>query len=242
MNDEIRKEKTRKIVGTFVLVSFIVPIVFLIYRIVVSSNELPTEIYTRTRSDYVLMLVQCILGVFALMLPTFVSRKYKVQIPTNMYMLYVIFLYGAIFLGEVRNFYYNVPHWDTILHTFSGAMIGALGFSFVSLMNKEENIPLNLTPFFVAFFAFCFAVTLGVIWEIYEFTFDGILGLNMQKFALEDGTGLIGRAALSDTMKDLVVDAIGAFVMSVIGYISLKYKKGWVEKLLLKKESNKVNS
>ncbi len=236
MNDEIRKEKTRKIVGTFVLVSFIVPIVFLIYRIVVSSNELPTEIYTRTRSDYVLMLVQCILGVFALMLPTFVSRKYKVQIPTNMYMLYVIFLYGAIFLGEVRNFYYNVPHWDTILHTFSGAMIGALGFSFVSLMNKEENIPLNLTPFFVAFFAFCFAVTLGVIWEIYEFTFDGILGLNMQKFALEDGTGLIGRAALSDTMKDLVVDAIGAFVMSVIGYISLKYKKGWVEKLLIKKE------
>lgn len=236
MNDEIRKEKTRKIVGTFVLVSFIVPIVFLIYRIAVSSNELPTEIYTRTRSDYVLMLVQCILGVFALMLPTFVSRKYKVQIPTNMYMLYVIFLYGAIFLGEVRNFYYNVPHWDTILHTFSGAMIGALGFSFVSLMNKEENIPLNLTPFFVAFFAFCFAVTLGVIWEIYEFTFDGILGLNMQKFALEDGTGLIGRAALSDTMKDLVVDAIGAFVMSVIGYISLKYKKGWVEKLLIKKE------
>lgn len=236
MNDEIRKEKTRKIVGTFVLVSFIVPIVFLIYRIVVSSNELPTEIYTRTRSDYVLMLVQCILGVFALMLPTFVSRKYKVQIPTNMYMLYVVFLYGAIFLGEVRNFYYNVPHWDTILHTFSGAMIGALGFSFVSLMNKEENIPLNLTPFFVAFFAFCFAVTLGVIWEIYEFTFDGILGLNMQKFALEDGTGLIGRAALSDTMKDLIVDAIGAFVMSVIGYISLKYKKGWVEKLLIKKE------
>lgn len=236
MNDEIRKEKTRKIVGTFVLVSFIVPIVFLIYRIVVSSNELPTEIYTRTRSDYVLMLVQCILGVFALMLPTFVSRKYKVQIPTNMYMLYVIFLYGAIFLGEVRNFYYNVPHWDTILHTFSGAMIGALGFSFVSLMNKEENIPLNLTPFFVAFFAFCFAVTLGVIWEIYEFTFDGILGLNMQKFALEDGTELIGRAALSDTMKDLIVDAIGAFVMSVIGYISLKYKKGWVEKLLIKKE------
>lgn len=236
MNDEMKKEKTKKIVGTFVLVSFIIPIGFLIYRIIVSSDELPTELYTRTRSDYVLMLVQCILGVFALVLPTFVSKKYKVQIPTNMYILYVIFLYGAIFLGEVRNFYYNVPHWDTILHTFSGAMIGALGFSFVSLMNKEENIPLNLTPFFVAFFAFCFAVTLGVIWEIYEFTFDGVLGLNMQKFALEDGTGLIGRAALADTMKDLIVDAIGAFVMSVVGYISLKYKKGWVEKLLIKKE------
>ncbi len=233
---EIKREKHAKFIGNFVLISFIIPIGFLIYRIIVSSNQPSADIYTRTRSDYVLMLVQCMLGVVALMVPSFVSKKYKVKIPTIMYILYVIFLYGAIFLGEVRNFYYTVPHWDTILHTFSGAMIGALGFSFVSLINKEENIHLNLTPFFVAFFAFCFAITLGVAWEIYEFTFDGILGLNMQKFALEDGTGLVGRAALTDTMKDLIVDAIGALAMSIIGYISLKYKKGWLEKLLIHKK------
>lgn len=186
-----KKEKIKKYIANFVLASFVIPIGYLIYRIIVSSNELPSEIYTRTRSDYILMLVQCVLGVYALILPTFVSRKYKVQIPANIYLMYVIFLYSAIFLGEIRNFYYSVPHWDTILHTFSGAMIGALGFSFVSLLNNEENLHLQLTPFFIAFFSFCFAIALGVVWEIYEFAFDGILGLNMQKFALEGGVGLV---------------------------------------------------
>ena len=97
-----------------------------------------------------------------------------------------------------------------------------------------KRVPLNLSPLFVAAFAFCFAVMLGVVWEIYEFTADSLLATNMQKFALESGQPLVGREALSDTMKDLIVDMIGAFVMSAIGYISLKYKKGWVEKLLLK--------
>ena len=145
----------------------------------------------------------------------------------------ILFLYCAIYLGEVKNFYYTIPYWDTILHTCSGAMLGALGFSFVSLLNRQQQIPVQLTPVFVSLFAFCFAITLGVFWEIYEFTFDGILGLNMQKFALETGELLVGRSALLDTMKDLIVDSIGAFVMSVIGYISIKYKKGWIEELLL---------
>ena len=78
---------------------------------------------------------------------------------------------------------------------------------------------MNLSPVFVAVFAFCFAVTLGVFWEIYEFTFDGILRLNMQKFMLENGTQLIGRAALLDTMKDLIVDCLGALIMSFVGYL-----------------------
>ena len=112
-------------------------------------------------------------------------------------------------------------------------MLGALGFSFVSLLNRQQQIPVQLTPVFVSLFAFCFAITLGVFWEIYEFTFDALLGLNMQKFALESGELLVGRNALTDTMKDLIVDSIGAFVMSVIGYISLRYKKGWIEDLLL---------
>ena len=133
-----------------------------------------------------------------------------------------------------RLFYYNISNWDNILHTFSGAMIGALGFSIVTLLNKTEKVPMELSPLFVALFSFCFAVTLGVVWEFYEYTFDGLLGLNMQKFALENGTLLIGRAALADTMMDLVVDAVGAFIMSVIGYISLKYNKGWIERLQVK--------
>ena len=185
----------------------------------------------RLKSDYALMLSQCILGIVAMLLPGMLENKFKIAIPSYMLILYTIFLYAAIYLGEVRSFYYNVPNWDNILHTFSGAMIGALGFSIVTLLNKTEKVPIVLSPLFVALFSFCFAVTLGVIWEFYEFTFDGILGLNMQKFALENGTQLIGRAALTDTMVDLFVDAVGAFIMSVIGYISLRYNKGWIEKL-----------
>lgn len=179
-----------------------------------AGNDVP---YGRVKSDYVLMLVQCILGLFAMTLPGLLSHRFQIEIPSGMLVLYAIFLYGAIFLGEVRSFYYTVPHWDTILHTFSGGMLGALGFSFVTLLNKTDKIPLNLSPLFIAIFAFCFAVTLGVFWEIYEFTFDGVLGLNMQKFALESGEQLMGRAALQDTMKDLIVDCLGAFIMALVG-------------------------
>lgn len=188
----------------------------------------------RSKSDYVLMLAQCILGVFAVVLPDILEKKIKLVIPSKMIIMYALFLYAAIYLGEVRNFYYNIPHWDTVLHTFSGGMLGTLGFSVIVLLNKADKVPINLSPLFIALFTFCFAVTLGVIWEIYEFTFDGLLGLNMQKFAIKDGIQLIGHAALRDTMKDLIVDTIGALVISCIGYVSLRYKKGWVEKILLR--------
>lgn len=225
----------QKVLNFFVLFTLIVTVIFLIYAIVKAPVVAdPNEPFERVKNDYVLMLAQCILGVIAMLLPGLLKHKLKIDIPSNMLILYTIFLYCAIYLGEVKSFYYTVPHWDTILHTFSGAMIGALGFSFVTLLNKTEEVPMNLSPLFVCLFSFCFAVTLGVIWEFYEFTFDGLLNLNMQKFALENGEPLVGRAALTDTMKDLIVDAVGALIMSIIGYISLKNKKGWIEKLQVK--------
>jgi len=133
--------------------------------------------------------------------------------------MYFIFLYCAIYLGEVRSFYYLIPYWDTILHAFSGAMLGALGFSLISILNNTKEIDLELSPFFISLFAFCFAVAAGAIWEIYEFSVDSLLTLNMQKYMLEDGTPLIGQEALADTMKDLIVDAISALVISTAGYI-----------------------
>lgn len=230
-----RKINWQKIFSIFVLFSLSASIVFLMISMVLAPvNNIDGEPFVRVKSDYVLMLVQCILGVVAMLMPSFLKKKLRLEIPSSMIFLYTIFLYCAIYLGEVKSFYYQVPHWDTILHTFSGAMLGALGFSFVTLLNKNEKVQMNLSPLFVVAFSFCFAVTLGVFWEIYEFTFDGILGLNMQKFALENGNLLLGRAALTDTMKDLIVDCLGAFIMCIIGYISLKYKKGWIEKLQLK--------
>lgn len=231
----MKKRDWKSIIGKIVLISFIAPMAFIIYKIIVSPTTNTENIEgLRVKTDYILMLTQCILGVIAFFLPNIISKKTKIVIPSNMYIVYILFLYGAVFLGEVRNYYYRVPHWDTILHTCSGAMLGALGFSFVNILNKHEKVHVELSPIFVALFAFGFAITLGVMWEIYEFTFDGLLGLNMQKFALEDGTQLIGRLALADTMEDLIVDLIGAFAMSLIGYISLKYKKGWIDKLLIK--------
>lgn len=225
----------QKVLNYFVLITLLLTIMFLIYAMIVApSVNNPNEPYVRVKNDYVLMLAQCILGVFAMLLPGLLKRRLRIEIPSNMLVLYAIFLYCAIYLGEVKSFYYNVPHWDTILHTFSGAMLGALGFSFITLLNSTEKVPMNLSPIFVVLFSFCFAVMLGVVWEIYEFTFDGVLGLNMQKFAFENGEALVGRAALSDTMKDLIVDCLGALIMSIIGYISLKYKKGWIEKLQIK--------
>lgn len=231
----MKKRDWKSIIGKIVLISFIAPMIFIIYKIIVSPTANTENIEgVRIKTDYILMLSQCVLGVIAFFLPNILSKKLKIVIPSNMYIVYVIFLWGAVFLGEVRNYYYKVPHWDTILHTCSGAMLGALGFSFVNILNKHEKVHVELSPIFVALFAFMFAITLGVIWEIYEYTFDGLLGLNMQKFALENGTMLMGRAAVSDTMEDLMVDAVGAFAMATIGYISLKYKKGWIEKLLIR--------
>lgn len=150
------------------------------------------------------------------------ERRWRIDIPNYAYITYFIFLYCAIYLGEIRRFYFVVPHWDTYLHTFSGGMLGAMGFSLVSILNDNEKVPMTLSPFFIAMFSMCFALAAGAIWEIYEYTLDGLMGLNMQHYHLVDGTPLMGRAALYDTMKDLIVDALGALVVSVIGYIALK--------------------
>jgi len=238
---ERKKIPAERIVAGFVFLALAASAVFIIIAMILApatdEEALPNQ---RLKSDYVLMLLQCLLGLFGMFIPSFVERKVNVDIPSYMIIMYTLFLYGAIYLGEVRNFYYVIPYWDTILHTFSGAMLAALGFSVITYLNKAERIPLNLSPAFVALFTFCFAVMVGVIWEMYEFFADGLLGLNMQKFMLEDGTELIGREALINTMVDLVVDVIGAFVISLVGYVSLKYKKGWVERLLFKKKKTRA--
>lgn len=107
-------------------------------------------------------------------------------------------------------------------------MIGFIGFSLIDILNSD-NKKVTLSPFFIAFFAFCFTLTVGVIWEFYEFTSDGILSTNMQKYKLRDGIEMVGREALEDTMEDLIVDTVGALAASSIGYISIKYKKDWIK-------------
>lgn len=220
----------------FVFTTLVASCVYSIVHIIITPPGAIAETqYDKLKSDYVLMLLQCILGLIVMFLPSVLERRMKIQVPNMMYIMFLIFLYGAIYLGEVQSFYYKIQNWDMILHTFSGLMLGALGFSVVNLLNRTEKVPVHLSPLLVAVFAFCFAVTLGVIWEVYEYTFDGVLHLNMQKFAVQNGAPLIGREALKDTMGDLIVDTLGALVMAVIGYVSLKFHKGWVEKMLVRR-------
>lgn len=218
------KNKKGKNLYYFVLIAFIVSIIYSICMIVYAPSEEVNTLF-RQKSDYVLMLLQCILGIVAMNLPSFINKKFHVTIPNNTIIAYLIFLYAAIVLGEVRSFYYRFQYWDSVLHAFSAGMLGSLGFDIVNVLNKSKETKINLSPFFVALFAFCFAVSIGVLWEIYEFSFDGILHLNMQKFRLEDGTNLIGREALKDTMDDLIIDCLGALTTSTIGYFALKHGK-----------------
>lgn len=219
-----KKCNWRKIVGIVLFVTLMLSIVYSVVHIVFSPSA-SVKAHERLKSDYVLMLMQCILGVIVMAIPSIIERKFSIAIPNYMYILYFIFLYCAVYLGEVRNFYNIIPNWDTVLHAFSGAMLGALGFTLVSILNESKRVRIQLSPFFVSLFAFCFALSAGTIWEIYEYTFDGLLSLNMQKFALEDGTLLVGREALKDTMQDLIVDSISALIVVVIGFITIRKEK-----------------
>ena len=180
-----------------------------------------------TYTDKLLSLLQCVLGTFAVFIPPLLRKKYRFYFPDTMYALYLIFLYCAIFLGEVQSYYASVPLWDDILHSFSGIMASLFAFLLLAVMNRNDRA-YHAPPLFAALFAFTFSVCIGAMWEIYEFTLDLFLELNMQKYRLNDGTLLIGRDALFDTMKDIVVDVCGAFLASLIGYLSLKARKGWI--------------
>ena len=233
-----RPVNLRRVVSITVLGTMVVAAVYISAMLVLSKLSYVSLV--RDRSEYVLMLLQCLLGIAGVCLPALLEKRHDFVIPSNMMILYVLFLYGAIFLGEVMAFYYRVPHWDTFLHTLSGAMLGALSYSVITFLNRSDGVPVNMSPLFVAFFAFCFSMTMGMLWEIYEYLMDVFFGTNMQKFLLQGGAPLVGQAALTDTMKDLIVDAIGAFVMAVVGYISLKRDRIFINKLIFRKKRKAV--
>ena len=220
---DIKREKTtpRAIIAFLLFLTLVFSVVFSFVRFILAPEELAEgAAYEKVKSDYLLMLTQCMLGLLVMALPTFITHKLRLMVPNAMCILYYVFLYCAIFLGEIFSFYYLVPHWDLYLHAMSGAMLGALGFILVDWLNKDEHVKLSMSPVFVSLFAFSFALAVGALWEIYEFSFDSILGLNMQKFRNEDGTLLVGADALSDTMEDLIIDAIAAAAVTVIGPIT----------------------
>lgn len=151
--------------------------------------------------------------------PNILERRFRVYLPSFIQVIITLFIFAAQYLGEIRNFYERFWWWDIMLHTTSGFILGIIGFMFVYLLNKNYDTNVTLSPIFIALFAFCFAVMIGVLWEVYEFSMDRLVGFNMQKFREAGQDGLI------DTMLDLIVDSIGAFVVSVLGYLNIKENK-----------------
>lgn len=221
-----KKIKATKVIGVFLFITLVASVVYSFVSFLLAPAELSAaEPYQKLKSDYLLMTTQCLLGIIVMALPTFLDRKWKIVVPNTIVIMYYAFLYCAIYLGEVHSFYYVIPHWDTILHAFSGAMLGALGFILVDILNKDKHVSVQLSPLFVAIFAFVFALAVGALWEIYEYSFDALLGLNMQKHTTEAGVALVGTQALADTMKDLIVDAVSALAVTVAGYIISRNKR-----------------
>lgn len=213
--------KFKKLLKIFLFLTLLFSTGYSVYNFI----NAPSDGTLHIKSDYLLMTIQCILGLVLMTLPSIIEKRFSLCIPNKMTVLYFIFLYCAIYLGEVRKFYYIIPYWDSILHGLSGAMLGFLGFLIVRLFNDSKAVSVQLSPLFLAIFAFCFALALGTIWEIYEFAGDGVFGLNMQKYRTAEGALLLGRTALGDTMKDMIVDAIGALIVSVFGYFLIKKQK-----------------
>lgn len=195
-----------------------------------------------------------ILTLILFMIPELIEKKVGVVIPTGLKSIILIFIFAAEILGEINAFYIKIPIWDTILHTTNGFLMAAIGFALIDLFNRSERFSLKMSPYFVAFTAFCFSMTVGVVWEFFEFGMDWFFHTDMQKDWIlpaissvkldpagannpvrvtvesvvvngeEWNFGGYLDIGIVDTMKDLIVNFIGAIVFSVIGIIYLKQR------------------
>jgi hypothetical protein len=158
-----------------------------------------------------------VVGIMALTVAPLVFReRLPVRVPYAFQVMVVIFVFAALFLGEVRGYYERFWWWDSLLHLSSGLLLGQFGFLLIYILNEDARVHLSMKPGFMALFAFGFALSLGALWEVYEFGMDRIVGTRMQKPMLGDPSGL------TDSMVDLILDALGALAVSLYGYFYMK--------------------
>lgn len=257
-----KDKKNKALIGRYIQNEKLVLSVYWILRLLV----VVTMVLQFLNGDFQSVLV-CALTLILFMLPSMIERRLHVDLPDTLEIVLLLFIFAAEILGEIREFYILIPHWDTALHTINGFLFAAIGFCLVNLLNENKRISLSLTPFYMAVVAFCFSMTIGVLWEFFEWGMDSWFGFDMQKdtvltafssvtihpdgrnepIALKDIADAIVVFAdgtqkplqlggyldigLQDTMKDLLVNLIGAASFSVIGYFYVKTKgKGSVAK------------
>ena len=187
----------------------------------------------------------CILTLILFMIPSFIEKRIHIDIPDTLEVIILLFIFSAEILGEINSYYLIFPYWDTTLHTINGFLAAAIGLSLIDILNKNDKFAISLSPVFVALVAFCFSMTIGVVWELFEFSMDQLLGFDMQKDTYlttfqsvllnEQGLNVPVKVnvesliingepwkayidlGLIDTMLDLLVNFIGATVFSIFG-------------------------
>lgn len=122
----------------------------------------------------------CLLSLVLLIIPSFIQHKFNITLPNTLEIIIYLFIFSAEILGEINNFYKAIPYWDTILHTLNGFLCAAVGFSLIHLLNKQSE-KFKLSPMYLCIVAFCFSMTIGVLWEFFEFGADQLFLSDMQK-------------------------------------------------------------
>ena len=133
----------------------------------------------------------CVLTLFLFMVPSMLERKLDIALPNTLEIIILLFIYAAEIMGEIGAYYVTFPYWDTVLHTLNGFLCAAIGFSLLDILNRDERLAFKLSPVYLAVVAFCFSMTVGVIWEFFECTMDQLFFLDMQKDTVVQSIGSI---------------------------------------------------
>ena len=155
------------------------PVVFAVYlvlRLIVRASLVSAIL----RQEYESAIV-CVLVLFLLMLPFFIQKNFGICLPSTLEIIILLFIFAAEILGELQSYFIQYPYWDTMLHTTNGFLCAAVGFSLIDILNRDAKIKFTLSPVYVALAAFCFSMTIGVLWEFFEFGMDRLFHMDMQK-------------------------------------------------------------
>lgn len=133
----------------------------------------------------------CVLTLFLFTLPSFLERTIRVEIPDTLEIIILLFIFAAEILGEIQAYYIQYPYWDTMLHTLNGFLCAAIGFSLLDILDRNEKLKFSLSPVYLAVVAFCFSMTIGVLWEFFEFSMDQLFLLDMQKDTVVNSIGSV---------------------------------------------------
>ena len=172
----------------------------------------------------------CALTLVLFLLPTVFERALMIDLPNTLEIVIMLFIFAAEILGEISSFYTTFKGWDTILHTINGFLCAAIGFALVDMLNRTEKFSLSLSPVFMSIVAFCFSMTIGVLWEFFECGMDQLMMLDMQKDAVVnsissvmlDPSGLHNRVMIQDIVDTIVVTGDGQQIsLGLGGYLDI---------------------